>query len=118
MSNFERAFIKAIAFAVVPVVMTFSLLLAGSIRADALPNPLAGKPLSFDEMLPYLSEGQPIYRSGTGDNGDNPLGIVIEPSSEKDGKAASNEEMSMEEEMFGSEQVFPFEPGLGNGGRT
>jgi len=110
-------FVKATSFAVISITLFFLTLLGGSINADALSNPLAGKPLGFDDMLPYLSQEQPIYRSGRGDNGENPLGIVIEPSDNNDGVSTPKEEISMEE-IFGSEQVFPFEPGLGSGGRT
>ena len=105
MHNFEQAFFKAISFAVVSIVSIFLMLATGLASADALSNPLAGKPLGFDDMLPYMSEDQPA----TADNGNNPL--------QDEGIAGTKEEMNMED-VFGSEQVFPFEPGLGNGGRT
>ena len=120
MSKFERAFFQLTSLVITSAVFTLSILLAGPTCANALSNPLAGKPLGFDDMLPYLNDSQPIYRSGTGkktDSGDNPLGIVIEPSHDKEGEVVQKDEMSIED-MFGSEQVFPFEPGLGNGGRT
>ena len=44
-------------------------------------------------------------------NGDNPLGTVIQPSEEEDGQGPKNQGYP----DLGSEQVFPFEPGLGNG---
>ena len=52
-------------------------------------------------------------------NGDNPLGIIIEPSSEVQDEENSNpmDGISMNNYPdLGSEQVFPFEPGLGNSG--
>ncbi|WP_320667030.1 hypothetical protein [Prochlorococcus sp. MIT 1307] len=117
MRIFETAFLKAVVFAALSVGLIFSCLFGGWKSVEALSNPLAGKPLGFDEMLPYMSKEQPIYRSGTGDNGENSLGIVIEPSDESEDLSGTKEEMSMED-IFGSEQIFPFEPGLGNGGRT
>ena len=52
-------------------------------------------------------------------NGDNPLRIVIKPSSEEEERAESNEPINKIQNSqypdLGSEQVFPFEPGLGNG---
>ena len=48
-------------------------------------------------------------------NGNNPLGIVIEPSS--DDQSLENEKTVFDKDNYpdlGSEQVFPFEPGLGN----
>ena len=49
-----------------------------------------------------------------GDNGNNPLQIVIEPSDENN--SLKQEEKSINElnmdDLFGSEQVFPFEPGF------
>ena len=117
MHNFARAFFKAMFFSAFLVGLIFSTLFAGWKSVEALSNPLAGKPLGFDEMLPYMSKEQPIYRSGTGKNGESPLGIVIEPSDESEGLSRSKEEMSMED-IFGSEQIFPFEPDLGSGDRT
>ena len=75
----------------------FLTLFGGSINADALSNPLAGKPWGFDDMLPYMSEKQLIYRSGTGDNGENPLGIVVEPSDNKAGISIPNWDMNSED---------------------
>ena len=46
---------------------------------------------------------------GEGDS----LEIGLDSSEEMEGMALQNEEMSMED-IFGSEQVFPFPPGLGN----
>ncbi len=48
-------------------------------------------------------------------NGDNPLGIIIEPSDNEQTfnyEGNTSDEMTMEE-IFGSEQVFPFEAGFG-----
>ena len=50
-----------------------------------------------------------------GQNGNNPLGIVIEPSNSNqnpDNTKLLMDEINMEE-LFGSEQVFPFEAGFG-----
>tara|TARA_B100000700_G_C14638059_1_gene666030 strand:+ start:40 stop:384 length:345 start_codon:yes stop_codon:yes gene_type:complete len=49
-------------------------------------------------------------------NGDNPLGLVIIPSDENniDSNQQDNEVTSNNYPDLGSEQVFPFEPGLGN----
>ena len=44
---------------------------------------------------------------------DDTLGMVIERSEDNEEIASSKDEMSMEE-IFGSDQVFPFEMGLGN----
>ena len=120
MSKFVQVFFKGITFAVASLVLISSILFAGWTSVNALSNPLAGKPLSFDEMLPYLGDKQPVFRSGigdNGDNGDNPLQIVIEPSDDNDEIVIPKEKMNIED-IFGSEQVFPFEPGIGNGGRT
>ena len=48
-----------------------------------------------------------IYRK------DDSLGIVVEPSQDNQEKVVSKDEMDMED-IFGSEQIFPFEMGLGN----
>ena len=96
MSCFEKAFFKLTSYAVLPIVLICSILFAGSFSADALSNPLAGKPLTFDEILPYLS----VQQTSIGDNGDNPLQIVIEPSAENEEIAAPKEKMSMED-IFG-----------------
>ena len=47
-------------------------------------------------------------------NGDNPLRIVIEPSGENQNIDEEDKNQSNYPDL-GSEQVFPFEPGLGNG---
>ena len=117
MSKFEQVFFKGITFAVASLVLISLILFAGWTSVNALSNPLAGKPLSFDEMLPYLGDKQPVYRGSIGDSGDNPLQIVIEPSDDNDEIVIPKEKMNIED-IFGSEQVFPFEPGIGNGGRT
>jgi len=41
------------------------------------------------------------------------LGGHLADSDDNDSKSAMNDELSMDD-IFGSEQVFPFEPGLGN----
>ena len=46
-----------------------------------------------------------------------PFGGQEEIDAVKKMVSTPKKEMNMED-MFGSEQVFPFEPGLGNGGRT
>ena len=99
--KFERAFIKVISFAVAPLVVIAFTFFTGLTDVDALSNSL------------ILGE-EPAFKTFEDDNS---LGIVIEPDSsiDQEGKATSNEEMSMED-IFGSEQVFPFEPGLGNHG--
>ena len=45
-------------------------------------------------------------------NGDNPLGIVIEPSADdqKQEKAELTKKVISIEELLGEEQVFPFQP--------
>ena len=105
MAKLIQIFFKTAAMTILSGVLISLILLAKWTSADALSNPLAGKPLGFDDMLPYMSEDQPA----TADNGNNPL--------QDEGIAGTKEEMNMED-VFGSEQVFPFEPGLGNGGRT
>ena len=112
-----KKLLKTLFLLVISTALNFLILFQGAFDVIALSNPLAGKPLGFDDMLPYMSEEQPIYRSGTGDNEDNSLELFVEPSDENDGISTSQEKVSMED-IFGSEQVFPFEPGLGNGGRT
>ena len=71
-------------------------LFAGSIPAEAL---VKGWTPSEDGSL--SSEA----------NGDNPLGIVIQPS---DKEEAEDTKIGNYPDL-GSDQVFPFEPGLGNG---
>ena len=48
------------------------------------------------------------------ENGDNPLGIIIEPS--KDNQSSEKKEVSRDEldmhDLFGDDQVFPFAAGL------
>ncbi len=49
-------------------------------------------------------------------NGDNPLQIVIERSEDNEelnNSKTSNNEINMDD-LLGAEQIFPFEPGLGN----
>ena len=61
-----------------------------------------------------------IEALSNGDNGDNPLQIVIEPSElpQDENKESSSREIDMDE-LFGSEQVFPFEAGFGkNSGKS
>ena len=54
------------------------------------------------------------------DNGDNPLKIVILPSEENEAKKDADQNQDIDiDEMFGSEQVFPFEAGFGkNSGKS
>ena len=55
-----------------------------------------------------------------GDDGNNPLQIIIEPSNSTSGLESGKRtsEINMED-LFGSEQVFPFEPGFGkNSGKS
>ena len=87
--------IEAAFFAVFSIALIFSTLFGRPVNADALSNPLAGKPWSFDDMLPYLNEKQLIYRGGTGDNGDNPLGIIIEPSDDNEDISEEMDQMTI-----------------------
>ena len=45
----------------------------------------------------------------TGEMGDNALGIVLEPADATEETSPQKQEMNMED-IFGSEQIFPFEP--------
>ena len=84
-------------FAIISIIFVFSLLVV-STRSEALvkgwtPSDLEEGSLSSDS------------------NGDNPLGIVIEPSVNDQNDVINKSNYP----DLGSEQVFPFEPGLGNG---
>ena len=84
---------------IVALSLILSFLFLGISNANALSNPLS---LSRDKQ------------TKSADKGDNPLKIVIEPSKENEelnNQEQPKEEMSMED-IFGSEQVFPFEPGF------
>ena len=89
-------FLKATFFVGLYSILLTSILFGESSRIDALTSPLAGKPLSFDKMLPYLSEGQPIYRGGRGDLGEIPIEIVIDPSNDNQNEKAQNGEQIKE----------------------
>tara|TARA_Y100001968_G_C19192860_1_gene636042 strand:+ start:311 stop:589 length:279 start_codon:yes stop_codon:yes gene_type:complete len=73
----------------------------------------------FIIILTPLNKLQAI---SVGDNGDNPLKIVIQPS--ENNKDLDNKETSVENKIddfpdLGSEQVFPFEAGFGkNSGKS
>ncbi len=84
----ERAFLESISCAVMSTLLMILILLTGWANADASANPLAGNPLSFDEMLPYLSKGQPIYRSGTGSIRRDKPQVFVEPSDANESEAA------------------------------
>ena len=62
---------------VISTALNFLILFQGAIDVIALSNPLAGKPLGFDDMLPYMSEEQPIYHSGEGNDEDNSLELFV-----------------------------------------
>ena len=78
-----KKLVRATFFAVASTTLISSVLFLGCSPTEALMNPVAGKPLSFDKMLPYLSDGQPIYRSGKGDYRKSPNQVAIQPSNEK-----------------------------------
>ena len=84
---------------ILTLTLIFSILFSGVVNSYALSNPL-----SFSREKP----------TNNADKGDNPLKIVIEPSEESmdlDSNDQKEEKLSMED-IFGSEQVFPFEPGF------
>ena len=91
----EKIF-KVISCVVVSIGLILSTLFVGGANAEAL-----NEGFSSEEALT------------PGNNGDNPLGIVMERSDDKELMKELQEEMSMKD-IFGDEQVFPFEPGLGN----
>ena len=68
---------RTIFSAIASATLICSILFVGWSSTDALTNPIAGKPLSFDKMLPYLSEGQPIYRGGKGHKSNKTFDIVM-----------------------------------------
>ena len=81
-------------------IFIISILFLGSTSTDAL---VKGWEPSADEA------------STDGDNGDNPLGIVISPSKDNENinDGESVDEMNSDDYSdFGSDQVFPFIPGL------
>ena len=84
-------------FAILSIIFVFSLF-AVSTRTEAL---VKGWTPSESEEGSLSSEA----------NGDNPLGIVIEPSVDDQNDVIKKSNYP----DLGSEQVFPFEPGLGNG---
>ena len=88
--------LKATFYAVISITLITSVLIGVTKSTHALTSPLAGKPLSFDKMLPYLSEGQPIYRGGRGDLGEIPIEIVIDPSNDNQNEKAQNGEQIKE----------------------
>jgi len=100
MRNFERALFKTVSCVVLFALLTASIVFAGWTSADAGANPLTGNPLSFDEMLPYLSKGQPVYRSGTGNKEDNHLERVGDSSDKQEDRTPLKDETMMEG-MFG-----------------
>ncbi len=93
---------KVIFFFVISIALIVPILFGGSIRSEAL---IKGWNPPGDDSLSAEA------------NGDNPLGIVIEPS--EDQEEQINEDSINGRKInnypdLGSEQVFPFEPGLGN----
>ena len=95
-------FLRAISFAVLSIVFISSIFFTGTTKTDAL---IKGWSPPDDETL--SSEV----------NGDNPLRLVIEPSvddSSIENKISMDEMSENKYPDLGSEQVFPFEPGLGN----
>ncbi len=87
----EKIFRDA-SYVVVALALTFSILLAGLISVDA--------------ATPGFTPPE-NYRK------DDSQGMVVEPSQDNQKQEVSKDEMGMED-IFGSEQVFPFEMGLGN----
>tara|TARA_Y100001968_G_scaffold268741_1_gene259240 strand:- start:483 stop:728 length:246 start_codon:yes stop_codon:yes gene_type:complete len=71
--------------------LVFGLFFIGLPKAYAISNPLSFPPEETSSSLD--SE------------------VVLEPSSSDSGIDVENDEISMED-LFGSEQVFPFEPGF------
>ncbi len=98
----QKKLFKAASFAVIFLALVSSILFGGSKTVNALSNPLS---FSKEDLSTKI------------DKENKTLEIVIEPSIDNEEIDASKKEMSMED-IFGSEQVFPFEPGLGNGGRS
>ena len=86
---------RVVFFGVVTLVLT-SFIFLGWVGADALT-----REYSTDEAIP-----KEMY-------GVNSLGIATEPSEENLDDQIQKDEMNLED-IFGSEQVFPWEPGLGN----
>ena len=97
MSQMPENLFKAVSSAVLSIPLVCLIFFGGSINADALSNPLAGRPWGFDDMLPYMSEKQLMYRSGTGNNGDNSLGIVIDPADDNEVVLEPNEDVNLED---------------------
>tara|TARA_Y100001968_G_scaffold262323_1_gene250558 strand:+ start:483 stop:728 length:246 start_codon:yes stop_codon:yes gene_type:complete len=73
------------------IALVFGLFFIGLTRVDAISNPLSFTP--DETSSPLDSE------------------LVLDPSSNDSGVDVQNEEINMDD-LFGSEQVFPFEPGF------
>ena len=96
-----RKFLRSISFAVLSIVVISSVLLIATTKTEAL---IKGWSPPDETLSPEA-------------NGDNPLGIVIEPSDEDATLEKNNSKGEINKMKYpdlGSEQVFPFEPGLGN----
>ena len=101
MSQMPENLFKAVSSAVLSIPLVCLIFFGGSMNVDALANPLAGRPWGFDDMLPYMSEKQLMYRSGTGKNGDKSLGIVIKPSDDSEEVLVPKEDMNLEDLISG-----------------
>ena len=96
-----KSIFRLICLLLTPLFFAGSILLASSIRTNALVK-------GWNPPEEFLSPE---------DSEDNPLGIVIEQTKEEpDLEAPLSMNKISKENLpdFGSEQVFPFEPGLGN----
>ena len=87
-----RQIFRASSFMVLSIIFISSIFLAGSTSTEAATS-------GFTPPENYRK--------------DDSLGIVVEPSQDNQEKVVSKDEMDMED-IFGSEQIFPFEMGLGN----
>ena len=97
-----KSIFRFICLLLTPLFFAGPILLASSIRTNALVK--GWNPPPEELLSPEAS-------------GDNPLGIVIEQSKEeldRDEPLSMNKTSKENLPDFGSEQVFPFEPGLGN----
>ena len=93
--------LKKIFGSAILVIFFFSVLFTGSASLDALVKgwtPPEDEPSSLDA------------------NVENALGIVIQPSTDKENSSNEKEEQRIDgmnmDDLFGPEQIFPFEPGL------
>ena len=106
--SYQRGFLKGISITLASWLIISLSLFGGLSKVDALSSPLAENQSGLSEVASSVSQGEAISQR-TGEMGDNALGIVLEPADETEETSPQKQKMNMED-IFGSEQVFPFDP--------